>query len=236
MKIIPVIDLLGGVVVHAKKGDRQHYRPIQSRLTASSKPLDIVTALLEYHPFQAIYIADLDAIQQRNTQQNSDTIQNIIQHFPNIKFWVDAGTRSRDELTAWQQPNFNVILGSENFSTLENFIEVATPLNSNFALSLDFMPNGYQGPVELLHQTQYWPKDVILMSLAHVGANHGSNVQLIEQFRQYAQRFHLYAAGGVRDINDLIHLKQVGLHGALIATAIHQKQLSSEQIARLSEV
>ena len=63
MEIIPVIDLMAGHVVHARFGNRQHYQPIQSLLCNSSKPVDIIQALLELYPFKTIYIADIDAIQ-----------------------------------------------------------------------------------------------------------------------------------------------------------------------------
>jgi len=42
-----------------------------------------------------------------------------------------------------------------------------------------------------------------------------------------------YAAGGVRDVDDLIMLKEMGLKGALVATALHRKQISKEAIDKL---
>ncbi len=234
MQIIPVIDLLNGVVVHAKKGDRQHYQATQSLLTNSSKPLDIVAALLEYYPFQQLYIADLNAIQHlSDSHKNVEVIQSIVQHYPEVKLWIDAGISNKAELDIWHNHNFNVVLGSENFSELENFLDVSKHLNSNFVLSLDFMPDGYEGPAALQENTQYWPKDVIMMSLANVGANAGTNTELLKKFKQYATHFNLYAAGGVRGMDDLITLKQARVHGALIATALHQKQLSYSQIEDL---
>jgi phosphoribosylformimino-5-aminoimidazole carboxamide ribotide isomerase len=59
LNVIPVIDVLNGVVVHAKRGERATYQAIRSQLTHSSEPLDIVAALLDVYPFQQLYIADL---------------------------------------------------------------------------------------------------------------------------------------------------------------------------------
>ena len=64
MQVIPVIDLLNGEVVHAKKGLRQTYQPMQSPLCPSSDPLTVVSELLALHPFKQLYIADLNAIQK----------------------------------------------------------------------------------------------------------------------------------------------------------------------------
>lgn len=234
MQIIPVIDLLNGIVVHAKKGDRKNYQAIQSLLAHSSKPLGIVAALLEYYPFQQLYIADLNRIQKLgDDKSNVQAIESIARHYPNLRIWIDAGISSHTDLDFWRSRNFNVILASENFSDLENFLAVKKHLDSDFVLSLDFMPGGYQGPPELLDNTRHWPKDVILMSLAHVGSNMGVNLELLEKFKQQAGTFDIYAAGGVKDINDLNALKLSGIHGALIASALHQKQLTPAEIDHL---
>lgn len=234
MQIIPVIDILNGIVVHAKKGDRKNYQAIQSLLAHSSKPLDIAAALLEYYPFQQLYIADLNSIQKPGgDKSNAQVMESIARQYPHLEIWIDAGISNLTDLDFWHRRNFNVILASENFSNLENFLAVKKQLDSNFVLSLDFMPDGYQGPPELLDSTRHWPKDVILMSLAHVGTSQGINLELLERFKPQAGSFNIYAAGGVKDINDLITLKRTGIHGALIASALHKKQLTPAEIQQV---
>jgi phosphoribosylformimino-5-aminoimidazole carboxamide ribotide isomerase len=44
----------------------------------------------------------------------------------------------------------------------------------------------------------------------------------------------VYAAGGVRDANDLALLAQAGIAGALVATSLHNGKLTGAQIARPS--
>lgn len=234
MKIIPVIDLLNGMVVHAKKGDRKNYQAIQSLLTDSSHPLDIVGALLAYYPFQQLYIADLNAIQQTGTD-NLSIMQEIAHHHPALQLWVDAGIQTIADLDFCTHHNFNLILGSENFSDLDNFLSVTKQLKTDFILSLDYFPDGYKGPAELIENTDYWPENIILMSLAHVGANQGGNLELLQRFKTHTQSFKLYAAGGVRDASDLTTLEQAGYYGALVATALHQKQITAQQLAMLHQ-
>ncbi len=228
MQIIPVIDLLNGAVVHAQQGARQHYQPIKSLLTSSSKPVDIVAALLDIYPFSQLYIADLNAIQQSG--DNFNAIRAIAQKFPQLKLWIDAGAHATHQIA-----HSSVILGSENFSELGSFLASKNQQKNDFVLSLDFMPNGYQGPAELLKSSQYWPHNVIVMSLANVGANQGVNAHLMQKIMALAPDKNLYAAGGVRGLNDLIALKNMKIHGALIATALHQKQLSAAEIISLSQ-
>ncbi len=236
MQIIPVIDLLNGTVVHARKGERHRYQAIQSLLTHSSKPLDIVAALLEYFPFRQLYIADLDAIQKHNdTDNNFHVIEAITKRYPNLKLWIDAGISNNKELDLWSNINASMILGTENFSTMQEYLTVKESIKTQCILSLDFMPHGYQGPIELIEATSHWPKDVIMMSLSHVGSGLGINTELLNKFKHHTGKTNLYAAGGVRTIDDLNFLKQQGIHGALIATALHQKQIAPRQIASLSQ-
>ncbi len=230
-----MIDLLDGAVVHAIKGERHHYQPIKSLLTHSSKPLDIVAALLDFYPFKQLYIADLNAIQKLDDSNttNYQIVESIKQHFPNLKLWIDAGICCKTELNIWNKFHSNLIFASENFSRIGNFVSLKNHQNSNFVLSLDFMPNGYQGPAELLQDSAYWPNDVIVMTLANVGANLGVNVNLINEIIQRAAGVNVYAAGGIRDADDLNMLKNMGVYGALIATALHQKQLTYQQLDSL---
>ncbi len=228
MQIIPVIDLLNGAIVHAQQGQRQNYKPIKSLLTHSNKPLAIVAALLDVYPFSQLYIADLNAIQQSG--DNFNVIRTIAQKFPQLKLWIDAGAHSIQPIA-----HSNVILGSENFPELEIFLACKNQQKECFVLSLDFMPNGYQGPAELLESSQYWPQDVIVMSLQNVGANQGANANLMQKIMTLASGKNLYAAGGIRHAQDLNLLKKMGVHGALIATALHQKQLLTDEIKSLSQ-
>ncbi len=237
MQIIPVIDLLDGVVVHAKRGERQHYQPINSLLINSSKPLDIVAALLDYYPFQQLYIADLNAIQKLGGlyKSNYKIVESIAHQFPNLKLWIDAGISNLTELNIWNKLHSNLIFASENFSGMGNFISLKNQQGSDFVLSLDFMSTGYQGPTELLQDSAYWPNDVIVMTLANVGANLGVDASLINKIIRCSAGLNVYAAGGVRNPDDLLELKNIGVHGALIATALHQKQLSYQQLAHFNK-
>ena len=236
MNVIPVVDLFDGIVVHAKRGDRTKYMPIQSKLTPSSQALDIVTALLGIYPFKHLYIADLNAIQKLNAdyKNNFSVINTIKQRYPELELWVDAGISNNTELNYWKKLDVRLILGSENFVKIDDFNSLDIPAN-DFILSLDFMQHGYQGPKELLNNTNYWPQDVIVMSLANVGSNSGANNELIHEMISKAKGHNLVAAGGIRNYADLIDLKNIGIHGVLIATSLHQEQISRPQFEEMGK-
>ena len=62
MRVIAVLDIMGGVVVRGIAGRRSEYRPIRSSLCSSSEPAAVARAIVERFGLQEFYIADLDAI------------------------------------------------------------------------------------------------------------------------------------------------------------------------------
>jgi phosphoribosylformimino-5-aminoimidazole carboxamide ribotide isomerase len=234
-QLIPVIDLMGGQVVHAKLGNRKEYKPIQSQLCSSSNPLDILTAFMKLYPFTKIYIADLDAIQNNEpkSQSNYKTIELILDIFPNLEIWLDAGIYKEADISFWQKLNPTHIIPSEKFTKIDNYIKLTSMLSAPFVLSLDFLPDGYKGPSELLKDTNLWPSNVIMMSLPDVGSNQGPNFNLLNQMLQ-TNSLKIYAAGGIRNIADIKELIEIGVKGALVSTALHNEQISPADIEALN--
>ncbi|MGV3581720.1 MAG: HisA/HisF-related TIM barrel protein [Methylophilus sp.] len=232
MHIIPVIDLLEGVVVHAKKGLRAHYQAIASSLTRSSAPVDIVKAFMDLYPFDTLYIADLNGLQKIGLA-NHKSIDAIRNAFPHLKIWLDSGINHADGLGTLECTNIQSILGTESFSCLNGYIALEQSLKAPSVLSLDFLPNGYQGPIELLQDATLWPNELIVMTLNQVGTNAGVDSDTITSILKRAQHQHVYAAGGVRDINDVQLLQSMGIHGALVASALHNKQINTHDISSL---
>jgi phosphoribosylformimino-5-aminoimidazole carboxamide ribotide isomerase len=221
------------MVVHAKKGDRNNYQPIQSALCKSSEPIDVVDALLELYPFERIYIADLDAITGQGN--HIDSIKYIQEQYPALEIWLDAGIKNANHLRLWNKLKLTHVIGSESIASIHDLSEISEHLHRNFILSLDSNQSGFLGCADLHTNTDLWPENVILMSLAQVGANQGVNLELLAKFKRYSKEFNLYAAGGVRNIGDVNTLKQLGIHGALIATALHNKKISADDIRNLNQ-
>ncbi len=222
MHLVPVIDLLNGLVVHAKQGLRQSYLPVQSCLTSSADPVEMVKALLDLHLFKTIYIADLNAIQ--NQGNNWDIITFLRQSFPDCEFWLDAGKFFSTSIN-----NLTGIIGSESF---ENFEELSRILNNqeNQILSLDFQNNSLLGPANILQNTQLWPHRIIIMNLQSVGSNAGPDINHFQSVSRLSENHKYYAAGGIRNLEDLVVLRETGASGALIATALHNGVLGKVEL------
>lgn len=228
MEIIPVIDLMHGQVVHARFGLRQHYQPIQSSLCGSSEPIDVVSALLELYPFDRLYIADLAAIQGKN--DHLQTIQAIKDSFPQLDIWLDSGIDSVDKLKDLKRLSVSHVIGSENIKSIDAIIDLKKALGEALILSLDFNAQGFLGPAELLENAQYWPQQIIAMTLYKVGSEEGVDLKLLKSLLNIRTAHKIYAAGGVRNLNDLKQISEIGTSGALIASALHNQQLSSREI------
>jgi phosphoribosylformimino-5-aminoimidazole carboxamide ribotide isomerase len=225
VQIIPVIDVMGGIVVHASGGVRDHYQPLQSILTTSCDPIDVISALLTLHDFKKIYIADLDAIREHNYDLVFYT--DLHKHFPLIEFYLDIGIRTRND---WQKiasmEGIRCILGSESLEEIDLLKE--DRIKEQAILSLDYQNNRFLGKSELAGQLGNWPKKVIVMNLDHVGARSGPDFSLLAKVQKLAMNSDVVAAGGVRNEADLDQLAKQGITATLIASALHKGNINSE--------
>ncbi len=227
MEIIPVIDILGGMVVRASGGDREQYPLLQSKLTNSSKPQQVINDLLNWHPFTKIYIADLDAIDYQN--RNHALYKEMSQGFSQVNFWIDAGIRTKQ---CWQQfsayPTVSPVIGSE--SLLDSEWLLNDKVRNSSVLSLDFKNDSFLGLPQLLTQSERWTERVIVMDLDSVGEKVGPNLDQVLDLKQRALHSQLIAAGGIRNSQDLVVLEERGIKHALLASALHDGTITKNDL------
>ncbi len=226
MHIIPVIDLKAGRVVRAIRGDRRNYEPWRSPICPNADPLEAVAGFLRLHPFTTFYIADLDSIEGGVPQR--ELLWSINYHYPDIEIWMDSGLTARKVAVNWQkQPWLSHVLGTESMSD-EDMHGL-----QNHILSLDFKKGRMVGPFDLQFNTALWPKSVIVMNLDDVGAKNGPNKTLLALTRAESTFTQLYAAGGIRNAADLMEIKDLGVNGALIATALHEAVIGENDLLKV---
>ena len=227
MKLIPVIDLKGGLVVAARGGDRHAYAPIQSPLCPSAEPLPVAAAILKLYPFDTLYIADLDAIGGGPGQL--ELIEQIHRAHPGVELWADNGLTQLQRLAAVARP----VIGSESLADLEHWAVLRSALSAPI-LSLDYRGHQPMGPTELHERPELWPREVILMTLGRVGSEAGPDLERLTALRQSAPTHRLYAAGGVRGPADLRQLRDLGVVGALVSTALHRGRFTPDVLDDLA--
>jgi phosphoribosylformimino-5-aminoimidazole carboxamide ribotide isomerase len=238
LQVIPVIDLKQNTVVHAKQGLRDNYLPVQSVLSAACDVFSIVEGLLKLYPFRIIYIADIDAI--TNTGNHFEQIELLSGLYPHVTWWIDAGIRNINaRLLYAPQANIRAVFGSENIHHLQDYRAMSYAYESRHVLSLDKLDNAELGAAELHNTGLYWPDDAICMTLNNVGSNAGPDIARLQSLQKLnlarKKPANLFAAGGVRNIEDLLQLKQLGMAGALVASALHNGHIIAQQLLLLAD-
>ena len=232
MVVIPVVDLVGGQIVHARSGNRDAYRPIVSPLSRTSDPVDMVGGLLDLHPFTTLYVADLNSILRRG--DNCETLRRLRAAFPALRLWIDNGADDPTALAAIVDRDFDVpVLGSE--SQRDGALIAAHRGSDRVVLSLDFRNERFLGPPGVLESPDTWPNRIIVMTLARVGGEAGPDFDRLRAIRMIAGARAVFAAGGLRDGRDLAECQALGCAGALVATALHDGRLNRNDLDAYSQ-
>lgn len=233
MDVIPVIDVRDGVVVHAVRGERARYQPLASQLAPTSEPAAIATGLKALYAFRRLYVADLDGITGHG--RDVHLVQVISRVFPNAEIWLDAGTGSRGGARAvLAAPVTTLVIGSETLESIGAMQDIVAEAPARCVLSLDFRDDEFMGPRQLLSDPNLWPSRVIVMTLGRVGSDEGPELGMIRDIARRAGNRKIFAAGGIRDLADLIQVREAGATGALVATALHTKKISAGDLRQIA--
>ncbi len=223
-RIIFVVDILGGTVVHAVRGERSKYKPVTgSRVCDSSSPLDIISALAP----PEVYIADLDRLQHLG--DNFGLIRKITEK---TRTMADIGVENMDHVEKCESLADTVIIGTETASI--DLIERATlRFPERINVSMD-MKNGRvltrdsnmdRDPIELVKMlNNYDIKDIIVLDLARVGTATGIEVDFLKDIAGVSSH-NVLVGGGIKGMEDLEVLERIGISGALVATAVHSGKI-----------
>jgi phosphoribosylformimino-5-aminoimidazole carboxamide ribotide isomerase len=237
LKIIPVIDVLGGVAVHAVRGRRKDYQPLKSVLCASTDPVDVAASLKAFG-FGELYVADLDAI---TGGQPSFSLFKRIADKVGFEMMVDAGvTNMRRAEEVLDSGVSKVIIGTETLRSLSFVAEAVESLgNERIVVSLDLMGNrilsGFElgrlaEPITFLRELEALGiSQIIVLDLARVGSPEGANLTFLQEVLRNIKA-KVLVGGGVRDVKDLTELKNLGVFGVLVATALHSGKISPENL------
>jgi len=222
MKLVPVIDLAGDVVVRAVRGERERYRPIESRLCPGHEPGDIAVALAEHCAADTIYIADLDAI--RGGQAQLRALARVAAAVPHCAIWLDAGFKNVEAgLHLCASPGLAgravPVFGSESLADGGELARLRD--RRDLLLSLDQRGGAPMDPAGCWLRDDCWPARLIVMTLDRVGAGAGPDLETLARIRERAGARELIGAGGIRSADDLGAAQRAGASAWLVASAIH---------------
>ncbi|HVW36962.1 MAG TPA: HisA/HisF-related TIM barrel protein [Pirellulales bacterium] len=247
MQIIPVIDLMGGLVVRGVAGRRHEYRPIESRLCDDATPAAVGAALRARFGFRQAYVADLDAI------AGADPAWSVYEELgrSGYSLRLDAGAATADQ--ARRIAEFRggqlfsaVVVGLESLASPTALAEMLASVGAErLVFSLDLKAQtpltaaaDWQGLDALAiagEALRLGVRRFIVLDLAQVGMSAGVGTEpLCRQLRALDAEIEIVAGGGVRGLGDLDSLAAAGCDGALVASALHDGRLTPAMLGGYS--
>jgi len=263
VRVIGVIDLMGGLAVHAAGGDRARYEAVSSVAGKSIPRGDAVALAREYVEVLGvgeIYVADLDAITDpsradlpfdgvRPGVQNSHDRLVCEMARLGAPLWLDAGVSSAARGTSAIASGASyVIVGLETLRSFHALEEICESLdNGRVAFSLDLRADmpvihssandpALQGSPRLIaaRAVDAGAAALIVLDLARVGGRAGVDVESLTAIRNTIGAVPLLVGGGVRGLTDCLQLAATGCHGALVATALLDGSLNRDDLRQLA--
>ncbi|MDP4302748.1 HisA/HisF-related TIM barrel protein [Leptothrix discophora] len=242
--LIPVLDLLGGQVVRAVRGDRARYQPIRSVLCEGARPEVVGPALLVAADSDRLYVADLDALTGQAVQLDAlaGLLWSLRRDRPTARLWLDAGwpdlvalrdTLARlDAIGPGMAEAIDPVLASEALWPGALGALQDDPLAPRALLSLDRRDGHRLDRAGCWDRPASWPAQLIVMTLERVGADAGPDLAtLAEVAARAAPGTRLIGAGGVRDQTDLHAAGAAGASAWLVASALHDGRLGRPRSA-----
>jgi phosphoribosylformimino-5-aminoimidazole carboxamide ribotide isomerase len=242
-RVIAVLDILRGQVVHARGGDRAGYGSVSSVLGPFEGPVDLAGRLRDRLGLRDVYVADLDALE--SGAGNLAVLSKVAGS--GLSVWADVGLRDAgrsSELIALGITS--VVAATETLSGpsgLFEIIERIGPDNVVFGLDLrNGVPLTATGagwrdtrPEALVEEAlNTGVARILLLDLARVGSGRGvGTLGLVNILRRSRPRIEIVVGGGVSGLNEILAARDAGADGVLIASALHDGRIGADELARI---
>ncbi len=219
-ELIPVLDLMSGIAVSGKSGQRDTYKPLRTVYSGTPDPVDIAISL-KREGFKRIYVADLDAIEGRSS--NLEIVRKINHVLPVMLDWgvkdiesfafaldfADKIIIATETLTSWAD------LGEIFHKFPKQRMMVSIDVKDGQILSRDpsLTFGGVRSKLEKLKL-----EEIILLDISGVGTLSGFNLDLLNNFRGMEDT--LILGGGITP-EEVKNLNDRGVNKFLMGTALH---------------
>lgn len=231
MKLIPVLDVIGGLVVRAIGGRRDEYEPIRSVLTDSTSVSEVASAMLAATRSDTLYIADLDVIRWGVSDPN--TPDNTALAALTSRILLDCGITCPCPTSP---QNIQPVLGLESAQPPERGGYDHGPLGNAFSFDLydGLLWKNWSGWVSAPDAVLELARRVyglgfrtwIVLDIGRVGGGGGPGTEaILAKLRGEFPDVELLAGGGVRGWDDVKRLTDAGADGVLVASALHDGTL-----------
>ena len=238
MNVIPAIDLKDGKCVRLLRGDFD-------KVTRYSDDPVAVAREFEDYGTTDLHIVDLDGA-RTGDQRNRDLIARVAAS-TRLAVQVGGGIRDRDTVAGWLDSGISrCVVGSLAVTeprTVRSWIEAFGI--DRIVLALDVRVDDGNATVT----TQGWtasstvsvfeclaqyrglgPLHVLCTDVSRDGAMAGPNIALYEGILERFPELRLQASGGVRDVSDLVALRDSGIPAAITGRALLDGRISPAEM------
>lgn len=237
MIILPAIDIIDGKPVRLYQGDYNKKEIVAEDILETAKSFQDAGA--EY-----IHLVDLDGAKSGELI-NKEVIVKVaktldipveigggIRSFETIKYYIDNGI-------------LRVILGTSAMEDEELLIKAVEAFGDKIAVGIDCKDGYAYGRGWLEGSSLYYidfakklekigVKNVIVTDISKDGTLEGPNVEMLKKLSEEVN-MDITASGGIRDIQNIRDLNDLGLYGAITGKAIYANTLSLEEAIKLTK-
>jgi len=239
MNIIPAIDLRDGQCVRLFQGDFE-------RQTNYAQDPVALAHQYETMAFDALHIVDLDGARS-GQQQNQNVIRRIVES-SKLTVQLGGGLRTDSQVDTWLSSGLaRVVIGSlavTEPNRVRDWLGFFGP--ERIVLALDVNVDSSGVPRLATHGWQQteemtlWQciddyktagiKHLLCTDISRDGAMTGPNLGLYTEIIDKYPDICLQASGGVRDINDLKALREIGAPAAITGRALLDGKITTQEV------
>ena len=237
MLIIPAIDLYENKIVRLKKGDFNQVTFYEQTPLEKAKEF-------EQHGFEWLHIVDL-----LGSKSGTITVEEIIREVKKeTKLKLEFGGGVRDSQTVSHLFDFGVdkiILGSisvknknefeaivKNFPS-QNFIIAVDALDEKLAVSGWTEATAISIYEHIEYCLQFGLTHFLCTDISKDGMLTGTNIELYKKILARFPNINIIASGGIKDLDDVIKVKDINPYGVVIGKAIYENKIDLKELAEV---
>lgn len=237
MIILPAIDIIDGKPVRLYQGDYNKKEIVAEDILETAKSFEKAGA-------SYIHLVDLDGA-KKGELVNGDVIIKVAKTL-NTPVEIGGGIRSIETIKYLIENGISrVILGTSAMED-EDLLKKAIDLyGDKIAVGIDCKDGYAYGRGWLEGSSLYYidfaksleklgVKNIIVTDISKDGTLEGPNVEMLKELSENVN-MDITASGGIRDIQNIKDLIDLGLYGAITGKAIYSNTLSLEEAIKLTK-
>ena len=216
MIIIPAIDLLDGMCVRLTQGNRD-------RCTIySDDPLSIIKKF-KNDGISLVHVIDLNGAFD-GVMKNFELIRKIAKV---VEIQVGGGIRSKEQIDFLKESGIKRVIVGTKLNELKRYGVIGALDFKNGKIATEGWNQISKIPLKDLIDGI---DEVIVTDINKDGMMDGPNLELIKKIRKFGVK--VIASGGIRNIEDLQKLSEIGASSAIIGKAFYENKISLKEAVR----